>query len=118
MDESLIRQRLASRIKRLRLATVVNGKPMTQQELGERSELAMQRIGEIERCEREVHDYERGRIARALGTTESELFADLGYTGEAVAVTGEAHVSLGASCSLEVIRGRAATEPTSSPEHA
>jgi transcriptional regulator with XRE-family HTH domain len=91
MDESSVDVRLARRIKRRRLKIIVNEKPMTQQEFGRRARLPMQRISEIERCKRAVQLNERGRIARALETTERELFADLGYSEEAVAVTGEAH---------------------------
>lgn len=67
---------------------------MSQQELGRRAGLPMQRISEIERGKRSVKEYERGRIARALGTTESELFVGLGYSGdpEGVAETGTAHM--------------------------
>ena len=65
----------------------------------------MQRISELERAKRAVQLNERGRIARALGTTESELFSDLGYSGEAVAVDGFARVRPHAGGSAEVVRG-------------
>jgi hypothetical protein len=57
--------------------------------LGFEKPIPQSRISEIELGkQRNVKTEERGRIARALGTTERELSADLGYTGEAVAVTG------------------------------
>jgi hypothetical protein len=76
------------------------------------------RISQIESGTRSAKDTERGFIARALGMTEAELFGDIGYSGEAVALTGGAwkpaktkrspgaHAMGGGSATATVTHGR------------
>jgi transcriptional regulator with XRE-family HTH domain len=118
MDESVINRRLGRRIARLREQA-----GLTQQELAEKVDVTQQLISLIEtgKRNRAWRVDELGRFARALGVTTDELTADLGYSGQAVAVTGGAggersragrtHAGPIGGGTREVVRGNNATSP-------
>jgi transcriptional regulator with XRE-family HTH domain len=98
-NEDYVDRRIGGRIRHWREQA-----GMSQQELAEKLRVSQQVISSMESGSRLFKANEFGRIARALGATTDELFAEPGYTGEAISLTGGAAVSAG--------RGKAA-RPTS-----
>jgi transcriptional regulator with XRE-family HTH domain len=98
-------QRLARRIRRLRKQA-----GLSQEQLGLKIGLPMQRIQEIESSAdgyngRRVKLEERGLLADTLGTTADVLFADLGSQMEPTGTDGAGTVSATGSGAVELAPG-------------